>query len=95
MSEIVPASDRVSFLRSLRAVREFRDEPVPREVIDDVLEVRLSGSASDRQPRELAHDEGRVCERISLGYPAGRARRGRGTPALKPLSEIVHGERYG
>lgn len=166
-----------SFLRSLRAVRGFRDEPVPRGVVDDVLEVaRLSGSASNRQPWELvvvrdratlgvlagvrgyaghlrdaplgivlvmagereeqeAYDEGRLCERImlaawahgvgssigwfvrdgraeakrllgipagrtvrtaiSLGYPDEEARRGRGAPARKPLSEIVHEERYG
>lgn len=46
--------DRISLLGSLRAVREFRDEPVPRKVVDDVLEVaRLSGSASNRQPWEL------------------------------------------
>jgi nitroreductase len=169
--------DHVSFLRSLRAVREFREEPVPREVVDDVLEVaRLSGSASNKQPWELvvvrdratldalagvegyadhlrgaplgivlvmagereeqeAYDEGRLCERImlaawahgvgsgigwfvrngrseakrllgipsgrtvrtaiSLGYPDEEARRGRGAPARKPLSEIVHEERYG
>lgn len=176
MGERDTPSDRLSFLRSLRAVREFRDEPVPREVVDDILEVaRLSGSASNRQPWELvvireqatldaladvegyadhlrgaalgivpvmageregqeAYDEGRLCERImlaawahgvgssigwfvgggvagvkeilgipegwrvksaiSLGYPDGSARRGRGAPARKPLSEIVHEERY-
>ena len=161
----------------MRAVREFRPEPVPRRVIDDVLEVaRLSGSASNKQPWELvvvrdratlgalagvegyaghlagaalgivpvmagergeqeAYDEGRLCERImlaawahgvgsgigwfvrdgrteakrllgvppertvrtaiSLGYPDEQARRGRGAPARKPLSEIVHEGRYG
>ena len=171
------AADRVAFLLSLRAVREFLPEPVPREVIHDVLEVaRLSGSASNKQPWELvvvreratldalagvegyadhlrgaplgivlvmdgqrqeqeAYDEGRLCERImlaarahgvgssigwlvregrdearkllgippgktvrtaiSLGYPNEEARRGRGAPARKPLSEIVHWERYG
>ena len=48
------AADRLSFLRSLRAVREFRDQTVPQEVVDDVLEVaRLSGSASNKQPWEI------------------------------------------
>lgn len=171
------AEDRLSFLRSLRAVREFREEPVPPEVVDDVLEVaRLSGSASNKQPWEIvvvrergtldalagvegyaghlrgaplglvlamagrreeqeAYDEGRLCERImlaarargvgssigwfvrggrdeakrllgippektvrtaiSLGYPIEEARRERGAPSRKPLSEIVHEERYG
>ena len=44
----------ISFLRSLRAVRRFRPDPVPQEVLDDILEVaRWSGSASNRQPWEL------------------------------------------
>lgn len=48
------ARDRIRFLRSLRAVRSFGDEPVPQEVIDDILEVaRWSGSASNRQPWEI------------------------------------------
>ena len=177
MSERENAERLLSFLRSLRAVREFRDEPVPGPVVDDVLEVaRLSGSASNKQPWEIvvvrergtldalagvegyashlagaplgivpvmdgrreeqeAYDEGRLCERImlaarahgvgssigwfvrsgrdeakrllgvptdrtvrtaiSLGYPDEEARRGRGAPSRKPLSEIVHEERYG
>jgi nitroreductase len=48
------AEDRIAFLRSLRAVRRFRPDPVPREVVDDILEVaRWSGSASNRQPWEM------------------------------------------
>jgi nitroreductase len=46
--------DRISFLRTLRAVRSFRPDPVPQEVIDDILDVaRWSGSASNRQPWEI------------------------------------------
>jgi nitroreductase len=46
--------DRISFLRTLRAVRSFRSDPVPQEVIDDILDVvRWSGSASNRQPWEI------------------------------------------
>ena len=172
------AEDRIAFLRSLRAVRSFRPDPVPQEVVDDILEVaRWSGSASNRQPWELVvirdrrtletlasvegytrhlrnatlgivlvmagerptqetYDEGRLAERImlaalahgvgssvgwivgggrdaakellgipeprtvrtavSLGYPAEGARRARRPgQARKPLSEIVHEERYG
>jgi len=38
----------------LRAVRQFRPDPVPQGVIDDLLDVaRWSGSASNRQPWEL------------------------------------------
>jgi nitroreductase len=46
--------DRITFLRTLRAVRAFRPDPVPQEVIDDILDVaRWSGSASNRQPWEI------------------------------------------
>ncbi|MDP9373782.1 MAG: nitroreductase family protein [Chloroflexota bacterium] len=173
------ARDRIAFLRGLRAVRQFRPDPVPQQVVDDILEVaRWSGSASNRQPWELVvirdrqmlqslaavggyaghlagaplgivlvmagerpeqetYDEGRLSERImlaaaahgvgssigwfvgggqeeakallgipagrlvrtaiSLGYPDKEARRGRPRPgpARKPLTAIVHEERYG
>jgi nitroreductase len=177
MAEARTAEDRIAFLRSLRAVRSFRPDPVPQEVVDDILEVaRWSGSASNRQPWELVviqdretleelanvkgyashlreaalgivvvmageraeqetYDEGRLAERVmlaalahgvgssigwlvgdgrvaardilgipenrtvrtatSLGYPDEGARRRRAGQARKPLSEIVHEERYG
>jgi nitroreductase len=177
LTEARTAADLISFLRSLRAVRRFRPDPVPQEVVDDIFEVaRWSGSASNRQPWDLVvirdretldalarlegyaghlagaplgivlvmageratqetYDEGRLAERvmlaawahgvgssigwlvgegraaakeilgipesrtvrtvISLGYPAAGARRSRTGPARKPLSEIVHEERYG
>ena len=48
------SGDLIKFLRSLRAVREYTPEPVPDEVVRDVLEVgRWSGSASNRQPTEI------------------------------------------
>ena len=48
------AEERIDYLRSLRAVRSFRPDPVPQEVVNDILEVaRWSGSASNRQPWEL------------------------------------------
>lgn len=54
MNEPNTAIDRISFLRSLRAVRSFRPDPVPGEVVNDILEVaRWSGSASNRQPWEI------------------------------------------
>jgi len=44
------AEDRTSFLRSLKAVRSFLTDPIPDEVVDDVLRVaRWSGSASNKQ----------------------------------------------
>jgi nitroreductase len=54
MADTRTAEDRIAFLRSLRAVRSFRPDPVPEGVVDDILEVaRWSGSASNRQPWEL------------------------------------------
>src|SRR5215207_8772838 len=54
LTDSATAEDRIAFLCSLRAVRSFRPDPVPREVIDDILDVaRWSGSASNRQPWEL------------------------------------------
>ena len=48
------ATDRITFLRGLRAVRSFRPDVVPREALDDILEVaRWSGSANNKQPWEL------------------------------------------
>jgi nitroreductase len=141
MVEARIAEDRIAFLRSLRAVRSFRPDPVPGEVVDDILEVaRWSGSASvlvmaGERPAQETYDEGRLAERvmlaalahgvgssvgwivgggrdatreilvvpegrmvrtaISLGYPDERAGRRRASQARKPLSEIVHEERYG
>jgi nitroreductase len=54
MAETQTTKDRIAFLRSLRAVRQFRPDPVPQEVVDDILEVaRWSGSAGNRQPWEF------------------------------------------
>jgi nitroreductase len=48
------ARDRIAFLLGLRAVRFFRPDPIPQEVVDDLLRVaRWSGSASNRQPWEV------------------------------------------
>ena len=54
MADIQTTQDRIAFLRRLRAVRQFRPDPVPQEVVNDLLEVaRWSGSASNRQPWEF------------------------------------------
>jgi nitroreductase len=68
------ARDRVSFLRTLRAVRSFRSDPVPQEVVDDVLEVaRWSGSASNKQPWEmvLIREQNTLRSLASVGGYAG------------------------
>jgi len=48
------ARDRIAFVRGLRNVRRFRQEPIPEGVIDDLLEVaRWTGSARNLQPWEF------------------------------------------
>ena len=48
------ASSIIAFLRGLRAVRQLRPEPLPDEVLRNILEVaRWSGSAGNRQPWEF------------------------------------------
>jgi nitroreductase len=45
------AGEVIEFLRRLRTVRRFTDQPVPQAVLDDLLTVaRWSGSANNRQP---------------------------------------------
>jgi nitroreductase len=54
MTESDVAKSLIAFLRRLRAVRQFRPDPVPQDVVDDLLTVaRWSGTASNRQPWEL------------------------------------------
>jgi nitroreductase len=47
-------NDKIRFLRSLRAVREYTPEPIDEEVIKDIVEVgRWAGSSSNSQPTEV------------------------------------------
>jgi nitroreductase len=47
-------TERIAFLRSLRAVRRFAPTPVPDEVVREILEVgRWTGSSKNTQPWEL------------------------------------------
>jgi nitroreductase len=49
-----PANDVLSFLRRLRAVREYTPEPVSDSDINEILEVaRWSASGGNRQPTEV------------------------------------------
>src|SRR5256885_12102870 len=50
LTEIANPRQITDFLRSLRAVWEFKRQPIPDAVVQDILEVaRWSGSASNRQ----------------------------------------------
>ena len=48
------AEDPVAFVRSLRAVRAFRPDPIPAAVVADMLQAaRWTGSVHNRQPWEI------------------------------------------
>jgi nitroreductase len=48
------SNDKIRFVRGLRAVRDYTSDPIPDEVLADILEVgRWSGSASNVQGTEV------------------------------------------
>jgi nitroreductase len=48
------SNDMIRFLRGLRAVRDYTSDPIPDDVLNDLLEVgRWSGSASNVQGTEV------------------------------------------
>ncbi|HTE83228.1 MAG TPA: nitroreductase family protein, partial [Dehalococcoidia bacterium] len=54
MTTTTEASEFVSLLKSLRAVRQFSDRPLPAEAVRDIHDViRWSGNASNRQEFEV------------------------------------------
>src|SRR5213595_1981727 len=68
VTEVTNPRQITDFLRSLRAVREFKRDPIPDDVVQDILEVaRWSGSASNRQFAQIIV----VRQRDSLAALAG------------------------
>ena len=68
MTDCDAVRDQIDLLRGLRAVREFRPDPVPQAALDDMLEVaRWTGTASNRQHWELVV----VLDRGTLRHLAG------------------------
>src|SRR5919202_1417730 len=60
-------------IRTFRAVRHFAEQPVPREVLDDILEAaRWTGSSKNSQPWELVvvADHGILQQLARLGQYA-------------------------
>ena len=54
MTADIQSEKVVALLRGLRAVRAFRPDPVPQQVLDDMLDVaRWTGSAKNVQPWEF------------------------------------------
>ncbi len=72
MAEPGTVQEHIALLRSLRAVRHFRSEPVPDQAIADILDVaRWSGSAKNSQPWEfiVVHDRETLAALAALdGY---------------------------
>ena len=91
MAEADTAAARIDFLRRLRAVRQFRPDPLPEEVLRDILEVaRWSGSAGNRQPWEFVVIRDRAAlERLSKieGANAGHL-----ASAAAGIAIVIHPE---
>jgi len=95
MTESDTVRDRIAFLRGLRSVRDFRSDPVPREIVDDLLEVaRWSGSANNSQPWELVVIRKRETLR-SLAAVEGYAKHLAGAPLGIVLVMAGEPERVG
>jgi nitroreductase len=81
MANVKSTSDRVRFLRGLRAVRQFLPQPVPQHAIDDMLEVaRWTGSANNRQPWEFVLIRDGETLRTLGAVPGATARHLKGAP---------------
>jgi nitroreductase len=85
-------------IRTLLAVRNYRDTPVPDAVVRRVVEAgRLTGSGMNRQPRTRAllgiPASLDVLAILPFGYPARAV--GRGKKQRKSLQDVAHLERYG
>jgi nitroreductase len=85
------AADRITFLRSLRATRQLRPDPLPDHVLRDILDVaRWSGSAGNRQPWELVvvRDRGMLQRLASIeGANAGHL-----ATAAVGIAIVIHPE---
>ncbi len=70
MAEPGTVQEHIALVRSLRAVRHFRSEPVPDQALADILDVaRWSGSAKNSQPWEfiVIHDCDTLTALAALG----------------------------
>jgi nitroreductase len=55
-----PGREPITLLRSLRAVRQFTDQPLPAQAVNDIFDViRWSGNASNRQQFQVLWIENR------------------------------------
>jgi nitroreductase len=85
------ADERLAWMRSLRATRWFRDEPVAPALVDELLDVaRWTGSARNRQPWRgvVVTDLARRARLAELGAYAGHLA---GAPLVVLLAVDVEG----
>jgi nitroreductase len=74
MVKAASASSQIAFLRGLRQVRQLRPDPLPRAVLDDILEVaRWTGSARNVQPWEMVLIQDRSVLQSLARIPDNRA----------------------
>jgi len=85
------AAARIAFLRTLRATRQLRPDPLPESVLRDILEVaRWTGSAGNRQPWEMVVVRNReVLQRLAAidGANAGHL-----ATAAAGIAIVIHPE---
>ena len=95
------ARHAVELIRTLSAVRQFTDQPLPEEAVKDIFEViRWSGNASNRQQFQVLWIEERKLLlglaatwepdglRLSFSLPAGSY----ATVLLRELIKVIHFE---
>ena len=97
-------------VRTVLAVRDYQDEPVPPDLVRRIVEAgRLTGSSMNGQPWHfVAVEQRETLRRLGALAPTGALRgsggagdrRGDRAHALrgfrrKPLSQVAHRERFG
>lgn len=90
MTDPQTARDRIAFLRGLRNIRQYRSDPIPQAIVDDLLDVaRWSGSARNLQPWEFVVVRDRETMR-AMGAADGYVAHLTGAPLAIVL--VMHGD---
>lgn len=97
MAEPGTGRECIALLRSLRAVRQFRPEPLPDQALADILDVaRWSGSAKNSQPWEfiVIHDRDTLTALAALDGYVKHLAGARVAIVLVMAGENAEGETY-
>ena len=86
----------ISSIQTRRSIRKYNDRPVPRQLIEDVLEAGiLAPSSKNRQPWRFVVVTGRAKEDMLAAMERGIDREEEGTAAVLPESrQHTGGARY-